>query len=119
MDSGNTGVVVLDPLIQLGLRSGQRREHPVGAELGADRPMEPLDLARRRRRYGGWVSRCSMPFSRQIRSNNASTGGRLNRPVNTLPLSVRICSGHPVGPQRLAQARHRHRASSPGPSAAH
>ena len=37
-----------------------------------------------------------MPFSRQIRSNSTSTGGWLNRPVNTLPLSVRICSGHPI-----------------------
>ena len=36
-----------------------------------------------------------MPFSRQIRSNSTSTGGWSNRPVNTLPLSVRICSGTP------------------------
>jgi hypothetical protein len=43
----------------------------------------------------GWVSRWVMPFSRQIRSNSTSTGGWLNRPVNTLPLSVRICSGTP------------------------
>ena len=36
-----------------------------------------------------------MPFSRQIRSNSTSTGGWLNRPVNTFPLSVRICPGTP------------------------
>jgi hypothetical protein len=28
----------------------------------------------------GWVSRCSMPFSRHTRSNNTSTGGWLNWP---------------------------------------
>ena len=52
----------------------------------------------------GWVSRCSIPFSRQIRSKSTSTGGWLNRPVNTFPLSVRIWLGHPVGPQRQRQA---------------
>ena len=36
-----------------------------------------------------------MPFSRQIRSKSTSVGGWLNRPVNTFPLSVRICSGTP------------------------
>ena len=38
-------VVVGDPFVQLDLRHGQRGEHAVGAELGADRPVEPLDLA--------------------------------------------------------------------------
>lgn len=32
----------------------------------------------------GWVSRCSAPFSRQIRSSNTSTGGRWKRSVNTV-----------------------------------
>jgi hypothetical protein len=36
-----------------------------------------------------------MPFSRHTRSNSTSAGGRLNLPVNTLPLSVRIRSGTP------------------------
>jgi hypothetical protein len=37
------------------------------------------------------------PVSRQIRSNNTSTGtpGLWNRPVNTLPLSVSTSSGTP------------------------
>ena len=43
----------------------------------------------------GWVSRCSIPFSRQIASKSISTGGWLNRPVKTLPLSVKICTGAP------------------------
>ena len=44
-----------------------------------------------------------MPFSRQIRSNSTSVGGWLNRPVNTFPLSVRICSGTPQHAQRRRQ----------------
>ena len=43
-----------------------------------------------------------MPFSRQIRSKSTSTGGWLNRPVNTLPLSVRTARA-PVGAQRRRQ----------------
>ena len=43
----------------------------------------------------GWVSRWVIPFSRQTRSKSTSTGGRLNRPVNTFPLSVKISSGTP------------------------
>ena len=38
--------------VQLGLRRGQVREDPVGAELGAHRPVEPLDLPGRGRRPG-------------------------------------------------------------------
>src|SRR5437016_11110103 len=52
----------------------------------------------------GWVSRCSMPFSRQIRSNSTSTGGCAKRPVNTLPLSVSTWSGTPYLPQRQAES---------------
>ena len=44
----------------------------------------------------GFVSRGVMPFSRQIRSNSTSAGrGLMNRPVNTVPLSVSTSSGHP------------------------
>jgi hypothetical protein len=43
----------------------------------------------------GAVSRCLMPFSRHIRSNSTSAVPLPNRPVNTLPLSVRIWSGTP------------------------
>jgi hypothetical protein len=41
------------------------------------------------------VWRWEIPFSRQIRSNMTSTGWGPNRPVNTLPLSVRTSSGIP------------------------
>lgn len=43
----------------------------------------------------GRVSRWAIPFSRSTRSNNTSTGGALNRPVKTFPLSVRISSRTP------------------------
>jgi len=44
----------------------------------------------------GLVSRWLMPFSRQIRSNSTSAGrGLMNRPVNTVPLSVSTSSGTP------------------------
>jgi len=44
----------------------------------------------------GLVRRAVMPFSRQIRSNSTSAGrGLMNRPVNTVPLSVRTSSGTP------------------------
>jgi hypothetical protein len=72
-----------------------------GVELRAqgtvDRSIFPVVVGER-----GAVSRCSIPFSRQIRSNSTSTGGWWNRPVNTFPLSVRICSGTPQA--RIAAA---------------
>ena len=37
-------------IVQLGLGGSQRSEHPVGAELGPDRAMEPFNLAGRSRR---------------------------------------------------------------------
>ena len=44
----------------------------------------------------GLVSRAVMPLSRQIRSNNTSTGcERVKRPVNCLPLSVSTSDGTP------------------------
>ncbi len=54
----------------------------------------------------GWVSRCWMPFSRQIRSKSTSTGGWLNRPVNTFPLSVRIACRTPWVRNALASPSH-------------
>ena len=44
-----------------------------------------------------------MPLSAQIRSNITGPGPCPNRPVNTLPLSVRICSGTPCLAQRASQ----------------
>jgi hypothetical protein len=53
------------------------------------------------------VSRCSMPFLRQIRSNNTSAGrGLLNLPVNCLPLSLSTWSGQPYSTRAAANARH-------------
>jgi len=53
------------------------------------------------------ISRCSMPFLRQIRSNSTSDGrGLLKRPVNCRPLSVSTCSGQPYSPNACANARH-------------
>ena len=54
----------------------------------------------------GLVLRATMPFSRQIRSNNTSTGfGRVNRPVNCFPLSVSTSSGIPNRPKASTKAR--------------
>ena len=47
-----------------------------------------------------------MPFSRQIRSNNTSPVPGPNRPVNTFPLSVRICAGTPCARIALPNASH-------------
>jgi hypothetical protein len=43
----------------------------------------------------GAVSRCRMSLSAQIRSNITGPGPRPKRPVNTLPLSVKIWEGSP------------------------
>ena len=43
----------------------------------------------------GAVNRCLIPFSLQIRPNKTSPVPGPNRPVNTFPLSVKICSGTP------------------------
>ena len=44
----------------------------------------------------GLVSRWVMPFSRQIRSNSTSAGlALMNRPVNTVPLSLSTSPGAP------------------------
>ncbi len=51
-----------------------------------------------------------MPFSRQIRSNNTSPVPGPNRPVNTLPLSVKISRGTPWVRIASANASHTGRA---------
>src|SRR5439155_26964252 len=56
----------------------------------------------------GAVSRWSIPFSRQIRSNRTSVSLRPNRPVNTFPLSVRTSWGTPW--LRMASAKWAHTA---------
>jgi hypothetical protein len=48
-----------------------------------------------------------MPFSRQIRSNRTSVSFSPNRPVNTLPLSVRTSWGTPWRPILGEVAAHR------------
>jgi hypothetical protein len=90
------GAVVVHPLIKGPLSRLQIREScPVlrnsARILRWKRSILPVVVGLR-----GWVSRCSIPLSRQMRSKSTSTGGWLNRPVNTLPLSVKICSGAPL-----------------------
>jgi hypothetical protein len=91
------GVVFLAPGVQRGLQRPDARKRAVHVEQFAlEGLVEALDLPRgvgERTLVRRWV----MPFSRQIRSNNTSTGtpGLWNRPVNTLPLSVRTSSGTP------------------------
>ncbi len=58
----------------------------------------------------GAVNRWRMPFSRQIRSNSTSPVPGPKRPVNTLPLSVRIASGTPWARIACANASHTGRA---------
>ena len=55
--------------------------------------MKALNLSRRSRERGA-VNKCRIPFSTQTRSNNTSDDEPPgpNRPVNTFPLSVKICS---------------------------
>jgi hypothetical protein len=60
-----------------------------------------------------------MPFSRQIRSNITSAGrGRVNRPVNCLPLSVSTSSGIPNWHNASANARQTARPVARGTTAA-
>ena len=87
-------VVFIDPPIELDLRAREILEDPVGAELRAQAAVEPHTLPVVVGERGS-VCRWVMPFSRQTRSKSTSTGGRVNRPVNTLPLSVKISSGTP------------------------
>ena len=55
----------------------------------------------------GRVSRVVMPFSRQIRSNSTSDGrGRVNLPVNCLPLSESTSPGIPCQAREAANAAH-------------
>jgi hypothetical protein len=55
----------------------------------------------------GLVSRCTIAFSRQIRSKSTSPPrGRPNRPVNCLPLSVSTSSGMPKARNAIANAAH-------------
>lgn len=53
----------------------------------------------------GCVSRCAIPFSRQIRSNNTSPPCP-NRSVNCFPLSVSTSSGTPNARKARTNAEH-------------
>jgi hypothetical protein len=68
----------------------------VGQELLAHRLVPPFHLPVVVGDRGA-VNKCRIPFSAQIRSNitSADDPAGPNRPVNTFPLSVKICSGHP------------------------
>lgn len=67
----------------------------------------------------GLVKVVPMPLRRQIRSNSTWTGrGRVNRPVNCLPLSVSTCSGHPYSASARTNARQTARAVPRGTTVA-
>lgn len=89
-------VVGVHPAVDCFLGCGQRLERDdVIEEFLAQGAVKAFDLARSggRARLGG---RGVMPFSRQMRSKSTSTGwGRVWRPVNCLPLSVRTSKGTP------------------------
>jgi hypothetical protein len=79
-------VVLGDEPVDRRLRRLQRGERTAVVEqLAAQGEVESLDLPGRGRRRR-LVSRCVMPFSRQILSNNTSPP-LPNRSVNCLPLS--------------------------------
>ena len=86
-------IVFAHPRVQLVLRRLQRGKHSIGAKLHPQCPVKPLHLPRRRRRPR--LGQQMLHRSRRSRSNNISTGGWLNPPVNTFPLSVRTCCGNP------------------------
>ena len=65
----------------------------------------------------GLVSRCLIPFLRQIRSNNTSAGrGLPNRPVNTFPLNI---GQHTIRDPIQAHRGHKRPAHRPGSRPAH
>ena len=105
------GVVLHHPRIQRGLQVLDRGEHPVMPVKNSarivlcSRSTFPVVVGE----YGA-VNRCRIPLSVQIRSNITGPGPRPNRPVNTFPLSVRICSGTPCRPNASASAWHTGRA---------
>jgi hypothetical protein len=79
----------------------------LGEELRTDRLVPtstfPVVVGER-----GGISRCRIPFSAQTRSNNTSAElpAGPNRPVKTLPLSVKICSRTPCRRSAASSASH-------------
>jgi hypothetical protein len=104
-------VVIGHPRIQGRLQLGQRRVLAVRGpdELGPHRPAGRAAFPVVVGEYG-LVNRCLIPLSRQIRSNRTGPGPRPNLAVNTLPLSVRICSGIPCRRNASVSAWHTGRA---------
>ena len=82
-------------------------------ELVTQRLVPPLDLAGRGRRPGA-VRMWRIPFSPADPIEQHLAGPGPNRPVNTLPLSVRISSGTPWRPSP-APTRRTPAAPSPAP----
>jgi hypothetical protein len=102
------GVVVLGPEhVHRGLRGGHVRERAVRLWKRFTLPVVVGDR--------GLVRMVSMPFLRQIRSNNASAArGLPNLPVNCLPLSDNTCCGQPNARSACTNAVHTARAVALG-----
>lgn len=89
------GVVIVHPLVKSLLGRLQVLEWGcVTEELSAQTAVESLNFARRRRRPGLGQQMLD-PILATDRIEKHLDGGGQNRPVNTLPLSVKICSGAP------------------------
>ena len=103
----------LHPRIELRLRIVDRLEH---LAVRGTRGAASCASARPCRSWSANVApsrMCLMPFSRQIRSNSTSPVPGPNRPVNTLPLSVKISCGHPVARASPSPTHHTPAAPSP------
>ena len=109
------GVVVDHPLVELGLGMRQVHEHAVGAELGAQRPVETLDLPGGRRRAGLGQQMldpvlAADPVEQHLdRRHVEPTGEHLAVVGQDLPRQ-------PIGPQRRRQSRHRPAGTTRAPS---
>ena len=84
-------------------------------ELGAHRLVPPLDLAGRGRRpRRGQQMPDPVLGADPVEQHRPGPGP--NRPVNTLPLSVRICSGTPWAQRRQQRVTHRPAVARPPPA---
>jgi hypothetical protein len=95
-------VVLIDPRVELYLRRAQVRKNPVGAELRPQRAMEPLHLARSRRR-----ARLGEPVGDPVLPTDPVEEDLDRRTVEPtgedLPVVGQDLLRHPVGPHRQRQ----------------
>ena len=92
---GAGGVAVGGPRIESVLSHGEVGERPaVAEEFSAQPTVKPFDFAGCRRTARGGQQMFDAVFAADGVEEDLHRGW-LNRPVNTLPLSVRICCGAP------------------------